>query len=255
MVLCFGYLKLTSTPFGKITLRRNQGWEAYAHLAKNGIEILIPGLLLTLSVAVMPLYILATLVYLVELFIELEIKPYAFVYRILSFDVYRKVYVFDVLVICFSYFYYYQKHIDEANKQAWKESFKNQDAVLNIIFEAAETQTPLRISLKSRKVYIGIIESEQFEREDIDNIVIIPYLSGHRDKDTLRMIIDHNYHSIYQKKNILETDSFSKLSKFRVVIRLEELESLSFFDSDYFVDFGDNDNNSEHNQNLYGGGV
>ncbi|SPY08896.1 hypothetical protein RP300_02155 [Oligella urethralis] len=69
------------------------------------------------------------------------------------------------------------------------------------------------------------------------------------------MIIDHNYHSIYQKKNILETDSFSKLSKFRVVIRLEELESLSFFDSDYFADFGDNDNNSEHNQNLYGGGV
>lgn len=235
VVLWLGYLKSTSTPFGKALLRRSQGWEAYAHLAKNGIELLFYGVLLTVVSAV-ALYFLVTVVHIPSLVLDFDTSFYNPINHFLTFNVFRGVKVFELSIIFFSYIYYLGKVRSGKDESNWKVYFKNQDAILNVILEAAESQTPLRISLKSRKVYIGIIESEQFERADLDNIVIIPYLSGHRDKDTLEMVIDHNYSSVYEKNNILD-DNFEDLSRFRVVIRLNEVESLSLFDAAYYADF------------------
>lgn len=238
VVLCLGYIQSTSTPFGRATLKRCQGWESYAHLAKNGIGLLFYGILLTLMLSG-ALYVLATLAYVVIWLVSAEISPYQLVYDFLSLSFFRGVKVYEALIVLFSFFYYLGQLKNEKTSESWKESFKNQDALLNVVLEAAESQRPLRISLKSRKVYIGIVESEQFERADLDNLAIIPYLSGHRDKDTLEMRIDHSYYSVYMKNNILESDDFSMLSKFRVVIRLSEVETLSLFDIDYYSDFHD----------------
>lgn len=236
VVLCLGYLQATSTPFGRATLKRCQGWEAYAHLAKNGIGLLLQGVLLTLMLAVM-LYVLATVSYLIIWLANSEISPYKFVYSLLSLNLFRGVKAYEFLTVIFSYLYYLGQQKKEKSTESWKESFKNQDALLSIVLSAAESQTPLRISLKSRKIYIGLVESEQFERADLDNLAIIPFLSGHRDKDTLEMRVDHNYYSVYVKNNILEKGDFSKLSDFKVIIRLSEVESLSLFDIDYYSDF------------------
>lgn len=231
-----GYIQSTATPFGRATLRRCQGWESYAHLAKNGIGLLLYGVLLTLMLAAL-MYGLATLAYIVVWLASAEVSPYELVYDLFSFSLFRGIKVYEALIVLFSFFYYLGQLKNEKTSESWKESFKNQDALLNVVLEAAESQRPLRISLKSRKVYIGIVESEQFERADLDNLAIIPYLSGHRDKDTLEMRIDHSYYSVYMKNNILEDDNFSMLSQFRVVIRLSEVESLSLFDISYYGDF------------------
>lgn len=238
VVLCLGYLQSTSSPFGRATLRRSQGWEAYAHLAKNGLTLLFYGLFLTLFLVFL-LYGLATFSYLIVWLAKLQVSPYELVYSFFSFDLFRGVKVYEALIVLFSYFYHLGVSKSRRDNDSWKESFKNQDALLHVVLEAAESQTPLRISLKSRKIYIGIVESEQFERADLDNLVIIPYLSGHRDKDTLKMAVDHSYYSVYTKNNILEEGNFSMLSKFRVVIRLSEVESLSLFDMEYYSDFHD----------------
>lgn len=248
LVLCLGYLKLTSTPFGKAMLRRSQGWEAYAHLAKNGIELLVYGFLLTVMLAA-ALCAIAALAYILANFMGFEKNPYELVYDFFTYNLFRGISLFEALVVMFSYLYYVGKYKNGKEEQGWKESFKNQDAILHVILEAAETQTPLRISLKSRKVYIGLVESEQFERVDLDNVVIIPYLSGHRDKDTLQIVLDHNYFSVYKKNNILEAANFKRLSKFRVVIRLDEVESLSLFDVSYYSDFhGSSPETDENNK-------
>ena len=62
-VLCLGYASSTSTPAGKATFKRSEGWGAYAHLGKSGLALLWQGVLITF-VVIGFLYILATLGYL-----------------------------------------------------------------------------------------------------------------------------------------------------------------------------------------------
>lgn len=238
VVLCFGYINSISTPVGRATLKRSQGWEAYAHLAINGATVLVKGLLLTLFVVAL-LYALASLGYLLEWALSLDLSPYGFVGNVLCYSLVRDIKTYEILVLFFSYV---SLRGEATQEQAnWKDAFKNQDAILNLIIEAAESQTPIRICLKSRKIYIGLVESEQFERADLDNITIIPYLSGHREKDTLQMVIDHNYISVYQKNKILENKNFQLLTKFRIVLRLNEIESISLFDFSYYDDFDEDE--------------
>ena len=57
------------------------------------------------------------------------------------------------------------------------------------------------------------------------------------------MAFDNNYIEVYEKNEIFtplsETaDGLSRLDYFRIVIRMNEVESISFFDMDaYFSDF------------------
>lgn len=244
VVLCLGYASSTSTPAGKATLKRSEGWGAYAHLGKNGLALLWQGVLITL-VFIVFLYILATLGYLFLWLEWIDKSPYSYITLALSFDAYRGIKIYELLVVFFAFSYHIDQLKKDKKKSDWVIELKNQDAVLNLILEAAESMTPLRVSLKSRKVYIGLVESEQFERADLDNLVLIPYLSGHRDKDTLEMRIDHNYFFVYEKNKILEPGNFVNLSKFRVVIRLDEVDSISLFDLKYFSDFHDDNNGSD----------
>lgn len=232
VVLCLGYLKSTSTPFGRATLRRSQGWEAYAHLAKNGLGLLAQGILLTAVLFFLSL-VYAFFWSIASWIFSWDDSPYRAVVKIYSYDLYRGIKLYELLAVVLSYFY----HIGtlRQGKDDWKETFRSQNAVLNMIIGATESQSPLRVSLKSRKVYIGIVESERFTNSDLDNVTLIPYLSGHRDKDTLQMVVDHNYFDVYHKNEI--ADDLTSLSLFRVVIRMDEVESMSLFDIAYFADF------------------
>ena len=138
-----------------------------------------------------------------------------------------------------------------------RKEIRKQDAILNIIIDAAEQLHPVKISLKSRKVYIGLIQAEQFERPDLDDVTTIPFYSGHRDKDTLNIIFDSNYIKAYEKHygeifsndstNSLSPKDMQKLEEFRIVIRLSEIESISFFDlAYYFDDFAERPQNILH---------
>ena len=148
---------------------------------------------------------------------------------------------------------------EENNKsqEEQRKEIRKQDAILNIIIDAAEQLHPVKISLKSRKAYIGLIQAEQFERPDLDDVTTIPFYSGHRDKDTLNIIFDSNYIKAYEKHygEIFSNDStnsllpkdMQKLEEFRIVIRLSEIESISFFDlAYYFDDFAERPQNILH---------
>lgn len=80
-------------------------------------------------------------------------------------------------------------------------------------------------------MYIGLIDSEQFESADLDNVVIIPFKSGYRDKDTLTLNLDCDYIKVYQNKSIRfdvdKSNNLSELKQFRCAIRVSEIESIS----------------------------
>lgn len=139
----------------------------------------------------------------------------------------------------------------QAEMDNWTSQLRSLDAILDIIIYASSEIKPVKISLKSRKVYVGVIVSEQFEHIDADNIVIIPYLSGHREKDTLVVNFDHNYLEVYKKNNNNhqpETDNTFAvdMKEFKCVIRLNEVESISLFDFKYYQDFHHEEKTNTH---------
>lgn len=114
------------------------------------------------------------------------------------------------------------------------------DGVLNIVIHAMQKDSFVKVSLKSRKVYIGFVVSEQFNNVDLENIMIIPFLSGYRDKDTLTLITNCNYMPMYEKNQFLDINykvNSDKVDDLKMLIRVDEIETISLFDPLYYEDF------------------
>ncbi|XXN64715.1 hypothetical protein ACRQ84_03975 [Enterobacter ludwigii] len=86
------------------------------------------------------------------------------------------------------------------------------------------------VTLKSRRIYIGMIHAATFEYPNTANIVLIPMLSGYRDPRTLSLAVEHNYSQWYQNHNIDFSSTPKSVLEFRKVIMVHQIESLSLFD-------------------------
>lgn len=90
----------------------------------------------------------------------------------------------------------------------------------NLFFESIKSRKPVLISLNSRKVYVGLIISmgEPNESEGLgQEIVLLPVMSGYRDKDTLSIDFTNDYAG-FQENEV------------NVVIDSSSIESASWFD-------------------------
>lgn len=242
LILILGYRYTNAITAEKIALRRSNGWETYVKLGDYGLHFI--------WLALLPYFLFWAGITL--LFLALHIITFlkwnfwtAGIALIWTSETAEYIHAGLITLLAF---YLCEAEIKKQNQRApaaQQQDMKKLDAVLNLVIDAAENQRPVKVSLKSRKVYIGIIPGEQFERTDIDNLALIPYYSGHRDKDTLQLTFDSNYIEVYEKNGIftpdsesVTADSLSRLDNFRIVIRMNEVESISFFDMDaYFSDF------------------
>lgn len=92
-----------------------------------------------------------------------------------------------------------------------------------IFFESYLYSQPLLLSLDSRKVYVGVINSlgEINESSGLDKeISLIPIMSGYRDKDTLEVSFTTYY-------EVIDTD-------LDIVIRQDQIFTASWFDFDVY---------------------
>ncbi|AHG63172.1 hypothetical protein [Advenella mimigardefordensis] len=244
LILVLGYRHCTAIPAQKSILKRSSGWESYVLLGNHGLGGLWLGFV-TFIVLVPAIYGAMIIFSLVIAIFGIEARP---VTALTQFLWYKQIAGIDVWVIAvgiFSILMGPQKIKQDLSKDSnknWTDELRKQDAISDIVIYASSEVKPVKISLKSRKVYVGLIDREQFERIDSDNIVIIPYLSGHREKDSLKVEFDSNYIDVYQKNKIEHFNtsgepSNAKLADFRCVIRLNEVESISLFDLQYYQDF------------------
>ncbi|MDH2923800.1 hypothetical protein EV693_105107 [Nicoletella semolina] len=236
LILILGYYYSSNYLPERFKLKRSAGWESYVLLGSHGIKFVVRG---TLFVLVMWgfLYALSALLNIFTYF-GFNYQPFS-LERYLTTDILEiKVYYFllalGATVACQTELN--QKKFD-VNRIYQEMSSANN--IVNLLFSAMSSQTPVKVSLKSKKVYVGIVYGTQFSSADLENIVIIPYLSGYRDKDKLHIIFDCNYLPVYQKYNISHSESEETLNLkyFRNVIRVSEIESISLFDMKYFDDF------------------
>lgn len=91
-----------------------------------------------------------------------------------------------------------------------------------LFFDSAISESPVLVSLKSRKVYVGTVNmiSEPNEKQGPNlEISIEPIMSGYRDKDNLRVLFSNDYN------NLGDNDT-------SVIFPLSEVSHASWFDMD-----------------------
>lgn len=239
LVLVIGYYYAKNIPAEKINLRRSAGWETYVYLGFHGLRFLIMAIFIALIMWLIAYAVLWVIGWLFSLSLPVYMQ------RIVTHVLFDEIQVYHVIITAFTWALC-QGEIRNKKEQGNKlilENIRNYDSLLQLIIEAAADQKVLRFSLKSRKVYVGLVLAEQFETGDLDCVLIIPLLSGYRDKDTLDIFFDCNYASVYEKyslfsaENTNESDRLMKIEDFRLAVRVNEIESVSFFDFHLFDDF------------------
>ncbi|HCU0428844.1 hypothetical protein [Serratia marcescens] len=121
---------------------------------------------------------------------------------------------------------------------AYREVAKT-DAMENLLIQAIDEDRLIFATLKSRKVYIGYVAAPRFEHSEMAHLSIIPYVSGYRDKDTLRFIECHRYVDHYLQHEIEGDSEPLNLQHFRTIIPMDQIESVSIFDTATYEAFRD----------------
>jgi hypothetical protein len=93
------------------------------------------------------------------------------------------------------------------------------------------------VSLKNRKVYIGFVTGSFDPVNDRDYIQLLPLQSGYRDGATLELKITNDYSEVYNQIIEKEVTTTINTSDFRVVVPVEEIVSINFFDEEAYYLF------------------
>lgn len=91
-----------------------------------------------------------------------------------------------------------------------------------IFFDSLVDRRSVLLTLQSKKIYVGIVNGlgEPNEKEGPNQYIsLLPIISGHRDKDTLKVILDNEY------KGLSGVDT-------SIVVPLEEIAQVSWFNID-----------------------
>ena len=244
LILTLGYTYAVSVPSEHNKLKRSDGWESYVYLASHGLTLLIVTTLKTLVATIGDLLLLKALeCILAKNGRTLYLNDF---FEFLISTNFLEINAVTIFIMSFMGIFVahecYEKIIRNQDSIKHLDQLRKEDSVLNIVIEAMLELKTVKISLKSGKIYVGLVQSEQFETLDLDTIVIIPFISGYRD-DKLRIIFDCDYLSVYRQNGILPSDNvlnkehLKNLDSFRLAMKMDEVESISLFSAKYYRQF------------------
>lgn len=245
VVLVCGYMYINSHIPSKHQFKKSTGWQSYFQVALKGaiyISISFIVLLFVWVVALLSMYVL-------NIFLMFKDKPEYFTY---AYDLLQVKFVglglpFVALVVLTGFISFVEskneenKLKDPAQRQQIFNEIAQSNPIESIILEAFDSNQNLLVSitLKSRKVYIGMPQELRLEHLNTDVVVLIPFLSGYRDKDTLSFVEEVNYADHY-KENKIDFDSKPlSLQQYRHVIPRDQIESVSLFNAKAYQKFKD----------------
>jgi hypothetical protein len=114
-------------------------------------------------------------------------------------------------------------------KQLYKQ-LTSANGVEGILYQCMEQGDMVYITLSSHRVYIGMVHTARCETSSTDNVVVIPMISGYRDRQTQQLRVEHNYAAHYLENWITPVSEPNNALNFRKVILINQIESLSLFD-------------------------
>lgn len=150
-----------------------------------------------------------------------------------------------VLPVFFNAFYDDQKGAERAAKEAG-------DHIELLIQESIDDQVPVEVTLRNRKIYIGLGLESGIGTNSESDVALIPIYSGYRDEKTLNLNIEIDYLSViwefleYDKRRRSDDDADRWSSEeFRVVIPVTEVVSARLFDEELYDDFAEPEGQTE----------
>ncbi|RWR02305.1 hypothetical protein ED28_07960 [[Pantoea] beijingensis] len=120
--------------------------------------------------------------------------------------------------------------LNSTGRQTLYKRLTRANGVEGLLYQCMEEGELAWITLKSRRIYIGMIHTASFDNTSANNVVVIPMLSGYRSSKSLELCIEHNYSAWYAEHGITLTSEPKSAMMFRKVILLDQIESLSLFD-------------------------
>ncbi|MFU9138453.1 hypothetical protein [Erwinia tasmaniensis] len=121
--------------------------------------------------------------------------------------------------------------LDSSGRKKLYKKLSRSNGVEGLLFQCMEEGELAWITLKSRRIYIGMVHTASFENASVCNIVMIPMLSGYREGTALDLRIEHNYSKWYADHGITLDSEPKSAMAFRKVIMVDQIESLSLFDA------------------------
>jgi len=240
VVLVCGFWYTENHYQSRIRQARTNGWNSYFYVAMHGCKFAVQG------------FAIVSLFYLILLIINALINALGWIWPSINVDLHS--WLKDIKIMSYPLFFVlsmlmaaliaYDQGVnakralenEETRQQAYRE-MAAQDGIESLLVQAIDEGKLIFVTLKSRKVYIGYVAAPRMEHQDTQHLVVIPYISGYRDKDTLRYYEQHRYYELYLNKDIT-ADSFPLNYKhFRHVIPMEQVEAVSLFDTETYKSF------------------
>jgi hypothetical protein len=243
VVLVCGYLYINSHIPSKILFKKSTGWQSYFQVALKGSIYLILSFMLLLIVW---LAIFLSMVLLnLPFYLGLDTHQFTYAYDLWKFHIAGIGLPFVALVLTTVTLSLGEskqeekKLRDPSARRALFEQIAKSSPIEAVLLESIESNLQLLVSitLKSRKVYIGMVHEARLEEHDTDTVVIIPFLSGYRHKDTLSFVEEVNYADHYEECGISFTSEPLSLAQYRHVIPRDQIESISLFNSKMYASF------------------
>lgn len=242
VVLVCGFWYTQNHYQSRIKLARSDGWNAYFYVAMHGCKFAIQG------------FGVVSIIFVFLLLLSTIINILGMIWPSLHADFYS--WLTDIKVMSYPLFFVLSLMIavclaieqgnsakralenNDTRQQAYRE-MAAQDGIEALLLQAIDEGKLIFVTLKSRKVYIGYVAAPRMEHHDTQHLAIIPYISGYRDKDTLRYQEQHRYYELYLSQDITADSVPLNFSHFRHVMPMEQVETVSLFDTETYKSFDD----------------
>ncbi len=218
----------------RLRYARTHGWSSYFYIAMQGCKFVAQGAVITLLLY--PFVILIIL-----LFTPFHYASWLHQVRILNVWLWEHD-IFSYPIFCVStlmlavVFTYVAGDVvrnmlknDRFREEAYREVAALDD-VESLLVQAIDREMLIFITLKSRKFYVGYVTAPRIEHGQDRHLALIPYISGYRDKETLRYYEQYRYYALYLAQGITANSAWLNLQHFRHVIPMNQIEAISLFD-------------------------
>lgn len=243
-ILICGYRYVDTHLPSRYKLNKAVGWNAYFCVGAKGIEFLWGGILLT---ALLIFYLYASM-FILNIPAYLGAKYEHFTYagdfldqRFFGLSALSSLCLASAAIVSLKRTSKVDKYnASLENRINYFREIAKDSAIESLLLESIDRISDgllILVTLKSRKVYVGMLDMARFEGMDVNTLVLIPFLSGYRDKDTLTFKIEHDYSEHYLKESITLDSKPLSVYQFRHVLPFEQIESFSLFDLNTYKKF------------------
>lgn len=118
-------------------------------------------------------------------------------------------------------------------------SAARRDELLELQLKALSTRSPIQVTMRTRKVYVGWVVGTENLRPDMRYLKLVPTYSGFRSSEELSFWLSEGYDDVIRiLERFLEgegrEDDRQRLEDMQRLISIEEVVSATFFDEDAY---------------------